>query len=380
MNNALQKTSLSLLLLSSLSSLSAPNGYIAITDIGGDIDDALTEHIAFYLNRPPEAIIATHNKPLEKAQIAKIIAIHSGFPNVPVYVGSGCTPQDSRETFVQQNSLWPSFFGYLNPAENERQWNATQAKAYRETFGKEFDDTAQQVLTGSAHRMLIEKSKQCKPEETVDIVALAPLHDIYHALKTIKEEEGSEAEARMAKTLKLWTMGGDYPQGYNWLISPEATDYVLKRVQTICVSSALIRDNGLNVLPQEFAAFAKAAKNTKLAQAIFKDWVNWNKDDQLKNDKNLCDPVTLYLYLHPELIEEIQPMHVEFPCLTENGTLKENMRGTAYCAKGLENQIVNIKSATESNIQFVQKIKNPAHVRAEIVRHIAQTFSPESNL
>ncbi len=121
-------------------------------------------------------------------------------------------------------------------------------------------------------------------------------------------------------------MGGDYPQGYNWLISPETTDYVLKRVPTMSIPSSLIRDNRLTILPCEFADLAEIPNKTPLAQAIFQDWLNWNKDDQLKNEKNLCDLATLYLYLYPETIEETQPMHIEFPCLTDENTLKKELR------------------------------------------------------
>lgn len=372
------------LLLCPLSMMAMSEKYVMITDIGGDIDDALALKTAFNLNRPPQCIITTHNKPLEKAQIAKIIAIRSGFPDVPVYVGAGCTPESNREKFTTENKLWPSFFGYLNPEENERQWNPTQAKAYRDTFGQEFDQTAQSVQKKSndcdraASDHLIALAQNCGSNEILDIVALAPLHDVYNALRAVNAYEGDQAECQVAQKMRLWTMGGDYPQGYNWLIAPDVTNYVLKRVKSVCISSALIRDNALNVLPREFAVFAKATKGNSnpSAEAIFKDWVNWNKDDQLKNDKNLCDPVTLYAYLNPEIIEEMKAMAVTFPCLTQPGELREDLKGTAYCAKGLEGKIISITPDAQGNVSFVHKIKDAPTVRRKLIYHIAQIFFP----
>ncbi|MFA5075329.1 MAG: nucleoside hydrolase [Candidatus Babeliales bacterium] len=364
------------------------NGYILITDIGGDIDDVFALQTIFHeqtisdKNVLPEAIITTHNKPIEKAQIAKLISIKSGYPNIPVYVGHGLDASYSKQTFNIDNPLWPAFFGYLNPLENEKECNPKQGDAYRNVYGTEFDDVQNSLIRGrdSAIDLLIDVAKQHRlNNEKLDIVATGPLHDLYYALLKVKRTDGEEGERIFADSINLWAMGGDYPAGYNWLIAPHVTDYVLKRIETTCVPSELIRKYALNVTTNEFNFFIRCSHKTEFAQAILQDWKNWNEDDQLKNDKNLCDPVTVYLFLHQEYILSRKLIKTEFTCLDENNEVKAGLRETAYCARYRENQITNFREIIDgenSKVSFICELNNPELLRRKLVHKIANIFYP----
>ena len=354
---------------------------IMLSDLGGDVDDVLTIAYALGSDNPPLAIIATHHHPFQKAQIAKLIANQLGYPNIPVFAGHGLTTQDSREEFAKMNSLWPPFFGYLNPQTSERLWNATQAQAYKEVFGNQFDELRTQISQNS-QEFVKQKVNELKAGEKLDIVALSPLHELYFLLKNIRKEKGEKAEREFAQKIKLWSMGGNYPQGYNWLISPETTSYVLDRIETTVISSALVRKSGkigISVATKEFDVLSKIPTTSLIAKAILKDWKNWNKDDQLKNEKNMGDPLTLYLYLHPDQIAKEYSAKVEFPCLTEQGVLKEELKGAWYCKKDMENAFITITQDPKSHIRFIEELKDPEMIRRTLIYHIAKIFVPSLN-
>ncbi|HFL3422738.1 hypothetical protein SCZ71_04890 [Legionella pneumophila serogroup 1] len=92
------------------------------TDIGGDIDDVLALFVALDNPVKPLAITTTHIEPREKAQIAKLVVTYAGFSEIPVYAGIGTTRNDPRELFLQQNPLWPPFFGYPDSLPGESPW------------------------------------------------------------------------------------------------------------------------------------------------------------------------------------------------------------------------------------------------------------------
>ena len=354
---------------------SQSNGYILITDLGGDIDDVLTLKMAFMLNKPPSAIIASHHKPLEKAKIAKLIAIRSGHPQIPVFIGDGCTEKDSREEFTTKNPLWPALFGYLNPKPKEKTWHPFQGKAYHDVFGPAFEAASKDLEEMPGHEMLIQAARNT---QRLDIVALGPLHDIYNALITIRKQDGEESELNFAKKIKLWSMGGEYPFGYNWLIAPDVSSYVLNRVQTFCISSNFVREMNFIVSPEEFDAYMKASHSDKLTEAIKKDWIYWNKSEKLQAGKFIADPVTLYLYLHQQEITDYVPISVDFPCLDDTGKVKAELIGTAYFTKGMEDKITKFKPTSNSKLTFVNKVKSPEKLRLILMNLIAKMFNVES--
>ena len=69
-------------------------------------------------------------------------------------------------------------------------------------------------------------------------------------------------------------MGGVYPKGYNWLVSPGTSAPVLSKVETISVLNTLIEENQLFILPEEFASLEKNT-HSKLGRTIIEDWKNW---------------------------------------------------------------------------------------------------------
>jgi hypothetical protein len=121
--------------------------------------------------------------------------------------------------------------------------------------------------------------------------------------------------------------------------------------------------------------FSQCPHKTKLAQAILQDWKNWDNEVQAKNDRNLCDPVALYLYLHPDHIGSKVSVLTEFPCLNENGQVREEFIGIAYNAKNMKTKITDFQEG-ESNVIFIRKLYRPQVLRRKIIYKIARLFYP----
>src|SRR3990167_9514680 len=333
--------------------------YIIDTDIGGDIDDVIALLVAINSDNKPLAVTTTHIEPVEKAKIAKLILKESGYPDIPVYAGIGVTRKDSNENFLNLNPLWPPDYGYPNPPEGQKKWYEKQAVAYKEGYGSLFD--SMQIENESAPSFIARIAKKYSPESPLTIVALGPLHNIDMALLI---------DSTIKNNIIIYSMGGSYPKGYNWLISPEVTARVLAQIKTICISSEFIDQYNLQILPDEFS-YIERKIHTKIGKAIISDWKNWHKIDK-ENPKvtQLGDPVTLFLALHPEQIKLLNSKNVVFPCLDSTGKLKSEFLACCYSMPGLENKLIKLNDDNQSIIKFVYDVYSPIIIKNNIIRAI----------
>lgn len=334
-----------------------PIDYIIDTDIGGDIDDVIALIIAIKSDNKPLAITTTHIEPLEKAKIAKLILTDMGYANIPVYAGKGVTRGDSYEMFIQLNSLWPPFYGYPNPLPGQKKWYEKQALAYKEEYGATFDQMI--IEKELAAEFIVRIAKEHTPDSPLIIIALGPLHNIDLALSI---------DNSIRNNIHLYSMGGNYPKGYNWLISPETTARVLAQVKTVCISSELIEKNSFYITPEEFNCIEQKI-NSRIGKAIISDWKNWYKMDVV-NPKltQLGDPITVFLALHPQFISSLSYKAPSFPCLDDTGALKKEFFGCWYSMTGLENKLISLKEVEMSHLQFVEAVFLPAQIIDNIIK------------
>ncbi|MDP3270095.1 MAG: nucleoside hydrolase [Legionella sp.] len=330
--------------------------YIIDTDIGGDIDDVLALIVALKSGHPPLAVTTNHIDPEEKARIAKLVLTESGFPEISVFSGVGVRRHEPKALFLEQNSLWPPAYGYPNPDSGEKEWHIKQAVPYKEYYGDLFEniDIEQEFAPDFIARI----AKNYSPENKLTIVALGPLHNIEAAI---------ELNESIKNNIKIYSMGGDYPKGYNWLISPQISSKVLDEVEMICISSEFIDSNDLYISSEEFAELEKSNQSI-LGKAVVSDWKNWHKiDENHKKNTYLADPVTTYLAIHPEEINRLTPKKVSFPCLNANGQLNEELEGLWYNYPGLKDKIIHISNDNLSHLYFVKSIKSTARIRNKII-------------
>ncbi|HAT8940516.1 TPA: nucleoside hydrolase [Legionella pneumophila subsp. pneumophila] len=335
--------------------------YIIDTDIGGDIDDVLALFVALDNPVKPLAITTTHIEPREKAQIAKFVVTYAGFSEIPVYAGIGTTRNDPRELFLQQNPLWPPFFGYPDSLPGESPWFPQQAVPYRQMNHSIFDEM--NIEEESAPEYLARIAKNYSPQHKLVIVSLGPLHNISAALKI---------NPSISSNLKIYSMGGIYPKGYNWLVSPEVTAQVLGSTEVISIVSQFVDAHDFYITPEEFLEIEKSAQS-EFGLAVIQDWKNWYKIDKRNlNKTHLSDPVTLYLALHPEEITHMSSKLLTFPCLDLNGVLAPEFAGSWYNMPGLENKLMKVEDSEESHIKFVSQVESSSAIRRKIINSIKQ--------
>lgn len=335
--------------------------YIIDTDIGGDIDDVLALLLAIHSNSKPLAITTSHIAPQEKAQIAKLILSETGYGNIPVYAGEGVDFDAPKEAFINMNQLWPPFFGYPNPDPGEKKWYENQSTAYRASYGDLFEQST--VEKEKAAEFLVTLAKKYSPAHPLTIVAIGPLHNIDKAL---------QLDNSIKENIILYSMGGNYPKGYNWLIAPDVTARVLSQVQTVCISSAFIEKNDFYITPQEFEDFDKIT-TSKLGKTIITDWKNWKNANKVSTKATqLGDVVTLWVALHPGEFTGVS-QEVSFPCLDDNGMLKGEFNGCWYSMPGLEGKLITINDSIDKQIQFVETITSPLLIKSQLMDALSAT-------
>lgn len=333
--------------------------YIIDTDIGGDIDDVLTLLVALNDRNKPIAITTTHIEPMEKARIAKLIVTLAGHPEIPVYAGIGTTREDSKALFLEQNPLWPPVFGYPKPSPDEKTWYVHQALPYKQSYGSFFEEMI--VENEFAPEYIARLAKNYSPQHQLLIVAIGPLHNIAEALKIAPE---------INQNIKIYAMGGVYPKGYNWLVSPAQSAAVLSQVETISVLSSLIEKYQFYITPEEFKALEQNT-HSKLGHAIIKDWKNWYKMDENTIPKtHLSDLITLYLALHPNEINNAKAQEINFPCLDDKGLLKPEFYGLWYNMPGLEDQLMTVTESEISQSKFVYGVTSAENIKSQLITSI----------
>jgi len=335
-----------------------PIDYIFDTDIGNDFDDTGALILAMHSHSKPLAVTTVHTEPMKKAKIAKLVMSECGFTSIPVYAGIGCTRQDPKEKFLQQNPFFPARFGFPNPDQGEKKWHDKQAQAYEGEYGQEFDKM--KIEKESASEFIAKIAKKYSSSNKLTIVAIGPLHNISAAL---------ELDPSIANNIKLVSMGGLHPKGYNWLISPQVSEKVLSKVETVVITSDLIAKNNFFISAEELAKIIEKT-HSKFGKTVIKDWKNWHQADYFgKSNTNLYDPVTLFLALHPEYISATESMRVQFPCLM-NGKVQPKFMNRPYFDPELKGTIISATEDKQSQIRFVTKVNSPEYIRTNVVSAI----------
>jgi purine nucleosidase len=333
--------------------------YIIDTDIGGDIDDALALWLAIHGKNKPMAITTTHTEPLQKAKIAKLILTENGFPNIPVYAGVGVTRNDSDLSFLKQNPLWPPSYGYPHSQTFKKQWYVLQGKAYIKAYGEKFDKMM--IEKTYAPQFIVDIARKFTPKNKLIIISLGPMHNIAAALSI---------DSSIKNNIVIYAMGGEYPDGYNWLINPEVTYQVLSQVEVYCITHKFIKDNKLYISKKELQEINSKSK-TKIAKTIIADWNNARQAGLTNSVKTyLYDPVTLFVALNPEYLVSYENYQILFPSLDQKGHLKSYFLNKWYSMPGLNNLILIKRHDQASHIHFVTKIGSSNKIKNEIIRYL----------
>lgn len=340
-----------------------PPPYLVLTDLGGDIDDALTllwlVHSHKTKSTPlPLAIITSHIESEEKARIAKIIMEGCGCSEVPIYAGTNFPRTMSNASFLEACPLFPAVYGYPSPQENKKPWYIKQAQAYREHYGERFSQIKLPQETGAD--VIVRLAKQFSPTRKLMIIGLGPLYDLAEAL---------QKDPSIAASIKLVSMGGLPPKGYNWLISPKVTAQVISQVETLCVTSSFVVKEGICLSSEEVENIA--AQPSEFGNVLVQDWKNWLGEKFLSSPHTpLYDPTTAFLALNPWQIAYAQTLNVVFPCLDETGHIRRDFVGQSYNDPALRDQIVNVAKEGGYPVTFIESVYDPLAVKSEIFNAI----------
>lgn len=272
---------------------------IVITDIGSvDPDDALALLLMKQLQHDVNfvGVITTHHYASDRAKLASIMMTEIGM-NVPVFAHV----QDDKE-FKKNNILWPSLFGYpkLAMVYGDKEWFPLFLEAYRKHYDFDVIDVDESGL-----KFLNNELKKASKQEPLLVICLSPMHII------------AEVDVELYPNMNLWAMGGGFEKdidnkdvdnknlplviqkaGYNWGICPNVTQTVLTNLtkshtSANIISSAFVRRNNLVVPLEMYEKWKTSAK--KFTKVFMQDWVNCNRGNELKQHKNIADPVTMYL-------------------------------------------------------------------------------------
>ena len=176
---------------------------IIYTDVGScDPDDLLALMLLKHVETEILGIITTHHYPDKRAKLAKLLLNDIGLNNVPVYIGSGVKANEEynemqRETFDENNELWPSSFGYPHGVKSheDKLWFPNFMKAYEDVYTLEELDSLD-IETESGHNFMMNLLTSCKDKITV--ICMSPPHD----LALLPHE--------LYKKMDIWIMGGGF--------------------------------------------------------------------------------------------------------------------------------------------------------------------------
>ena len=247
---------------------------------------------------------------------------------------------------------------------SDKMWYPKFSKAYRDKFGAELDEM--KIESEPAPDMIVRLARKHSLENKLTIVAIGPLHNIDAALQMAPD---------IADKIKLVTMGGLYPLGYNWLISPQVTKRVLEQVETVVISSQFINQNKMAISKQELADISANIK-TPLGEAFIKSCQNWYKGDFFKKDGVFSyDPLTFYLAVNHQEVSAYEEKEISFPCLDDKNNLRPEYIGKWYNQKDLDDKIIKVHSSSVVDIESkAEKSKESGLIK---VRFVSQVKSPE---
>jgi inosine-uridine nucleoside N-ribohydrolase len=283
---------------------------VIITDLGSvDPDDVFSlVMLSSFDNINIKGIIASHFYSHRRAQLASLLLQEFGKKNIPVYAGIGINEKDDytegdRVAFFKANELFPPLFGFPKHIckDGEKEWFPNFMKGYTEHY--HLNDYKFEEKSGIL--FLTEELKKYSPDNKLIVVCLSPMHDL------------AMIPACLFENMSLFVMGGGFEEeikgdekeikmeriGYNWGITPDATEDVLQRLSIFgnkmtLISSELVRRKGINIPLNIYNKWLYLTQNTKvplITKAIMSDWNYCNKGNKLSQHKNLCDPLTLYL-------------------------------------------------------------------------------------
>ncbi len=354
-----------------------PSAVIFLTDLGGDIDDAISiidsVEVVKSTGTKILGVITSHIEPEEKARETKLILKYCGREDIPIYPGIGSARKNTKEHFRNLYPLFPTAYGFPNPDKGEKEWYPKQNTSYKESkiFGDEF--RKMKLEMESSVDAIIRHAKIFSPVNKLVIIGLGPLHDLAAAL---------DKDPSIAANIKLYAMGGLPPKGYNWNISPHITAKVISQVETICVTSDFIVNNKLEIEPDELQNII-ARTHSHFGKAFLEGWQNWNKAKIGTIKTPLYDPTTSHLALQPENIKAMVSRKISFPCMI-NGMLKPEFKLglIAYNQKDKQNEIAKFDDEKGVPVSFIDKIHDPIKLKRNILGSLTKqlTVMPDHSL
>ncbi len=336
------------------------------TDIGGDIDDILALLYVLHSKVKLHGISTCHINPKQKADIAKTILDQLGI-EVPVYIGDGWHPEQSREEFLKISPMWPTrTFDVPNPGPNEKLMYSHQGEAYEKIISKH---TVSQTPLWDVITNVTESI-----DKPLNIICLGPLHNIDDFLFT---------HFHLKHKIKLWVMGGwkrskngTQVPGYNTGVHPRLSEFVFNSgVKIMLINSQFIRDHDFNVTQEDYEKFRDSRTKSKLAECILQDWIFWNNRHTFTS-KRLADPVTAFLALNPDYILETKYVKITVPEPRLRGIrapINDTGSDDGFMTKGLN--LIDVTYVEKSNIQVVTKVKDPREIYSQIMTSVFEMLN-----
>lgn len=337
------------------------NGKLKVdTDVGNDTDDANALVYALQPNNSVtlNGISTTLYRPYQKACIAAKICNFFQRNDVPIYPGYGCDPKSAAD-FMATYPFWPEMI-FKVPGFG----NAVSAKQ-----GVAFE-----------REDLPHSSKQLQPTpiqyyENDIVLGLAPYTNIANALESC------------GRLNRIVLMGGFFTNevsgqierpGYNTAIDPAASAKVLMQTKhpVLIFNSQHIKDWKFAWSEAEIRAIINSQERKKPlgdAMANDLDWY-WNNKRPNRGDLVMADVLTTYVgVLHPELIEETQPVEFTFNSPIYHNP-QTNVDEKIHMMHPQAKMLFSVKKTEQGNVHIVTKIKDVGGLRNKIVQELAVLF------
>src|SRR5205807_3826094 len=123
-----------------------------------------------------------------------------------VYIGNGVPwsetyNEDHRKKFMEENELFPPFFGYPNCVrkDQEKLWFPDFMRAYYEFYNTKFIDSLK-IEKESGTEFLIKELENHTPQHKLLVVCVAPMHDLINI------------PTELYKNMNLFVMGGGFEE------------------------------------------------------------------------------------------------------------------------------------------------------------------------
>ena len=378
---------------------------VIITDLGSvDPDDAICLIMALFCsNVDIVGIIVTHHYANKRALLAKLLLDAFGKPDIPVFIGSGIKyseeyNEDDRNAFLNDNPLFPSFFGYPKSVRREdlkeSVWFPAFMQAYYEHYGKEhIESFASKIEIIPGVQFLVDTLKKYSSGNPLTVLNIAPMHDFMH----IPDE--------LYSNMKVFAMGGGIeknieefikgetnrlnvvPAGYNWGITPTITNVVLEKFTRSgtamnLISSGFVRREDVSVSPEQYKMwdylvnFCKE-RVPKITLAFMADWLYSMRGNKLAQHKNLCDLLAFVFASNPNLMNNAGAM-VQVQMLVQNQGEYENYLKPKPGVSDIDKPLIEILRpvGVPGNVNLLYKL-DPL-IKTSIVKQLDSILFPHN--